>query len=109
MSLNIVISILTVHFISDFLFQSHWMAVNKSHSKTALTSHVVIYSIPFLILFGFNYALMNGLFHYVIDYFTSKGTKKLWENCELHWFFVVVGFDQMLHLILLFLTASVFL
>jgi hypothetical protein len=137
--------LLAGHFVSDFLLQSDWMAINKSKSWYALGLHATVYCwglLPFLLVaapagtwvFKFNWALIFMLVtfvcHFVTDAITSRITSKLWfvdltfagerwrvlsvmpdgsENSTLapayyvdflptrHWFFVVIGFDQLLH------------
>lgn len=101
--LKSIIIILVIHFISDFILQSSWMAQNKSKSNVALFIHASVYMIPFLLI-GFWYALINAVLHGIIDYNTSRLTSKLWSKGEVHWFFVVIGLDQTLHFICLFST-----
>jgi hypothetical protein len=95
--------IMLAHFIGDFVAQTDWQAKNKSKSNKALLSHTSIYTL-FLMPFGFKYALVNGLAHTVIDFFTSRESSKRWANGEVHNFFVVIGFDQYLHFLTLYLT-----
>jgi hypothetical protein len=94
-----------LHFLGDFILQSDKMAQNKSKSIKWLSAHVCVYTIPLLLL-GWKFALINGLAHWVVDFFTSKATTKLWEKKEVHYFFVVVGADQALHLTILLLTLQ---
>jgi hypothetical protein len=60
--------------------------------------------IPFLIAFGPMYAIANGVLHFVTDYFTSRQTSRLYSEGKIHEFFVVVGFDQAIHLTCLAVT-----
>lgn len=101
--MRLILAIVWLHFMSDFILQSNEMATKKSKSMIWLTIHVIVYSFPFLLL-GWKYALVNGLAHWVVDFFTSRATSRLWEKKEVHWFFVVIGFDQALHMTILFLT-----
>lgn len=104
MSLELkIIALLCTHFIADFILQSDWMAMNKSKRNAPLLVHVLIYLACFLWM-GAPYALINGAFHFVTDYFTSRVTSTLWAKNKRHWFFVVIGFDQMIHSACLILT-----
>lgn len=95
-----------VHFVADFIFQTDWQAKNKSSSLEALARHVFIYSLCFYICFGFQFFLITFALHFLIDYNTSRISKRLWEAQDSHMFFVVVGFDQLLHLLQLWLTLA---
>ena len=100
---NTVVLLLVLHFIGDFLLQSDWMAKNKSKSLKALALHVSMYMIPFFYV-GYVYALVNALAHMAVDAVTSRLNSHLWEKKEVHWFFVSIGFDQLIHLSTLVLT-----
>lgn len=117
-SLKIIFTILAVHWIGDFAFQTDKMAKGKSKNWNDLLSHTGVYSliwlIPSFIIF-FNeletgliktliFLLVTFTFHTITDYFTSRLNSKLWAENKMHWFFVSVGFDQILHYIQLFLT-----
>ena len=103
--LNTFIVLLAVHFVADFMFQTHWQASNKSKSNYALARHVSTYTLCLAIatipLFGFAIAgpfvVVNGVLHFVTDYFTSRASSKLYAKQEWHNFFVVIGFDQLIH------------
>lgn len=90
-----------IHWFADFLCQWDQMAIQKSKSIGWLFVHCLIYSICFL-YFGWKFALLNGLVHFVIDFFTSRINAKLYLN-HRHWFFTMIGFDQALHLTTLFI------
>ena len=105
--INIIIALVWLHFIADFVFQTDKMAMNKSTSNLWLGLHVLIYTIPFL-LFGWKFALVNGVCHFITDWFTSRATSKLWKAGERHWFFVVIGADQAIHTTTLLLTFNYF-
>jgi len=99
MLINIVV-LFWLHFIADFLLQSSYMALNKSKDIKALAWHCLVYSIPFF-WFGWKFALLAGILHFPVDFITSKITSRLWDKKEVHWFFVVIGFDQAVHMTVL--------
>jgi hypothetical protein len=101
--LLVFLAIVWLHFFGDFILQTDKQAINKSSNSVILTEHVAFYSLPFLV-FGAKFAVVNGVLHFITDYFTSRATKKLWEKNERHWFFVVIGLDQAIHFTCLFST-----
>lgn len=103
MNIQIIILILILHFIADFILQCDRVAVRKSKKWNVLAEHSLIYSLPFLLI-GWQYALLNSLLHFMVDAVTSRIASYLWQKNERHWFFTTIGFDQMIHLIILFST-----
>ena len=103
MDLMIMLSLIWIHFIADFMMQSDRIALNKSKSNLILLQHVVIYGI-FLLPFGLLFALVNTVLHFITDYCTSRATSALWKNNQRHWFFVVIGLDQAIHMTCLFVS-----
>jgi uncharacterized membrane protein YjjP (DUF1212 family) len=92
------------------------MAVNKSKSNYWLTAHVAVYSV-WMIPLGY-YLLgdsirvimfdwINFSLHWIIDFITSRINSKLWAAGQTHYFFVSVGFDQLLHYACLFGTLTI--
>jgi hypothetical protein len=117
---NLIILLFVLHWIGDFVCQTRWMADNKSKNLLALTLHVYVYS--FVIFVGLltvsNYFSIEGflqfmganfMLHWITDIITSQFTKLFWWNKDMHKFFMVVGFDQMIHAICLVTTANCFL
>jgi hypothetical protein len=110
--LTIAFIIILVHWIADFVLQTHWQATNKSTSNRALLSHTGIYSLawilPAIILLGIVDGIIfvgiTFILHTITDYFTSRLNSHLWKKGDIHNFFVSVGFDQILHYGQLFLT-----
>ena len=98
--------IVWLHFIADFVLQTDDMAMNKSTDNWWLLAHSVAYSIPMLLFCGWQFALINGVAHFCVDYCTSRGTKRLWAANETHWFFTLIGFDQAIHLSTLIFTYT---
>ena len=116
---TIPLALMLSHWIADFLCQSDWMAQNKSKSWKALLLHTLTYSTVVSALFtsymaiqGFEITLMlflqfwfiTFISHTATDYVTSRWTSKLWQQKEIHWFFVIIGFDQLMHYLQLLLT-----
>ena len=115
--------IIFIHWIADFVLQTDWQAQNKSKSNFALLSHTSNYSLvwllPMCLVFGkmkegattewiiwstFYFSMITFVVHTITDYFTSRLNSKLWSAGKVHYFFVSVGFDQVLHYGQLFLT-----
>lgn len=132
MILSFILWICGLHWFADFFCQSHQMSVNKSHSFEWLTKHVAVYTMLIWVGFAsyflmfhsphpltgdriFAFVTLNGLLHWITDFFTSKINAKLWvsgmnpvtgKEKSLHWFFVAVGADQFIHYATLFVTAQ---
>jgi len=132
LELVLVLQIVFAHWVSDFVLQSGWMATNKSKNRRALLAHVATYTASMTVLMfimalllsdtviKFNmingiilamtpsaymtWILLNGVLHLITDAVTSRITAKLWMRGDMHNFFVVVGFDQMVHYTCLFVT-----
>lgn len=100
-----LLAIFWLHFLADFILQTDEMALNKSHSVVWLSLHALTYGIPFLLL-GWKYAIINAGLHWLVDFVTSKCTSYLWSTGQRHWFFVVIGLDQAIHMTLLILTLG---
>jgi hypothetical protein len=103
MSLYLISLILGFHFVADFVLQSHWMAIGKSKRwgmNLNMASHIAVYT-AFLLPLGPTWALANGVAHYATDIVSSRGTTALWKRQQIHWFFVVIGADQLVHVLCL--------
>lgn len=114
-----IINILFWHWLADFYFQTNEMATNKSTSNYWLTRHILMYGLilffgaltlvpldNFTIYEAFTWTLVNMMFHWITDYFTSRWTSSLWKQERIHDFFVVIGIDQFLHSVVLILSFS---
>lgn len=99
------------HFFADFVCQNSYMALGKSRSNKPLFLHIAVYTSTFF-FWGVKFALINGLTHLVVDYFTSRFTSKIWalgtygnpNGFRLFW--IGIGFDQALHITILLWTAK---
>jgi len=115
-----IILILGAHYVADFILQPREIADKKSYDALSLGIHVVIYAVSFFVLFclyglilheffvltvtmqhwfqmGVGITVINGLFHFVIDFFSSKVSKYFWRTEQIRNFWLVIGFDQLLH------------
>jgi hypothetical protein len=112
--INLII-IFVIHFIADFIFQSHEMSIKKSKSLLWLSYHVFVYT--FVTIIGWlvfspelitilHILLTTFITHWVTDFFTSKWSSYLYSKNSIHNFFVVIGFDQLIHATTLILTYN---
>lgn len=102
-TLTAVLALLTMHFVADFVFQSDWMATNKSKNIKALLAHTSTYAVCFWFV-GIKFVLITFVLHTLVDAITSQITSRLWAQKKVHLFFVTIGFDQLLHAYQLILT-----
>lgn len=105
MDITLLLLLVWCHFLADFVLQSSDIAQNKSKSNFILLKHVSIYSLAFL-GFGFVFAIINGALHFITDYVSSRLSGRMWKEGRIHAFFVVIGFDQCVHLSSLMITAK---
>lgn len=103
MEVTTVLALVWMHTFADFFLQTDKMAINKSSSNRWMAIHVGVYSLVFVI-FSPLFALVNFILHFMTDYVSSRLTTRLWKSGERHWFFVVIGVDQALHMTALLLT-----
>lgn len=102
--------VLFFHWVGDFICQTRWMADNKSSSITALLAHIFNYTailgVPTLLFnLSTQWLLVNALTHFLIDPITSRFSKRLYGQGNVHGMFCVIGFDQFLHISILLLTT----
>lgn len=132
MTLTVILSIIFIHWVADFIFQAEEWATNKSKSLGSLLMHTMTYSVVIWFLAGgflfskpcdisafgicvdipklFAFAGITFVAHTITDYFTSKIVSRKFANQEYgspipnFGAFTVIGFDQVLHYVQLFLT-----
>jgi hypothetical protein len=99
--------VLLMHWLFDFVCQSDTMAVNKSKNTKWLIAHGAVYSLmaftlwlPLSVAIPF-YTYMLAT-HCCIDAITSRLTTYLYVRQQRHWFFVVIGLDQVIHYLTIF-------
>lgn len=110
--ITVMLALLFTHWVADFIFQTDWMAKNKSSSNFPLFIHCLVYSlffipfalwaIPTAMLFWFISSTL--LLHMYVDFITSKITSKLAAKGKYgsktvpnFGMFSIIGLDQMLH------------
>lgn len=101
--------ILVNHFFADFIFQNDKMALQKSKSIYWLSIHVLVYTLCMgataiglyaltkQVSLSVLFLVVNGALHWITDYFTSRLNSRLAQLPTKHWFFVGIGFDQLVH------------
>ena len=123
-----ILVLIISHWIADFLTQTRWQADNKSSNNLALASHVGTYTVTLFIIFslscivlwhsvatnqiedlGFDSNILwffpiTFVLHFITDYITSRVTSYFYRTKQIKNFFSVIGFDQILHYVQLFLT-----
>lgn len=109
-----IITILVLHFIFDFFFQTDKMAQGKSKNFYDLSTHVGVVSIGILLMGVLNcnyfehaglmvaFIVINSLAHFFTDYFSSRASSRLYNDNEFHDFFGTIGLDQLVHYVTLF-------
>lgn len=111
-------NVLFTHFLADFVYQSREIATTKSSNNISLLKHVGTYTYVFIVqsvlditLFSalrdnwktasidrhIAFIAINVVLHFVTDYFTSRASTKAYQAGDLHRFWCIIGFDQMLH------------
>lgn len=113
--LDLYLAFLATHWVGDFVLQTNWLAANKCKSNAALSQHVLIYTCCLaatsVIVRGPTPAWMaftigNAVLHFATDYFTSRWSSRLYARKDWRKFFVLIGFDQLIHQITLGVTMS---
>ncbi|HNT70584.1 MAG TPA: DUF3307 domain-containing protein [Bacteroidales bacterium] len=125
MTLTEIFTIIIIHWFADFLMQDKKWAIGKSKNWNDLLSHTIIYSfIWFLFSISsnilsllvldwmnlINFTLITFIAHTATDYVTSRIVSKKFAKGEYGTSipntgaFTIIGIDQVLHYIQLFLT-----
>jgi hypothetical protein len=111
-------TVLFTHFLADFVYQSREIATTKSSNNISLLKHVGIYASVFALTSTLDitvfsvlwdnwktasidrhiaFIIINVVLHFVTDYFTSRASTQAYKAGDLHRFWCIIGFDQMLH------------
>jgi len=99
-----------MHAVGDFFFQGKKMSKLKALKLPYLLEHTGIYTLLFLVLspliLGLTiiqaliFSLINGVLHFIIDYYTGKLKVKYYGVDESK-YITTIGLDHTIHLILL--------
>jgi len=116
--MSILLFYLLLHWYADFVVQTRKQQINKSSNNLQLLAHTSSYGLILTICtyilywtnsFGSQYwytpllfGIIQFITHTVVDWITSRINKKLWEDGYVHEFFVMIGFDQLIHYVILF-------
>jgi len=111
-----ILALVWTHFIADFILQTDRVALNKSRNTGILFEHVAIYSLAFIpvcavwlsLYQGVQFCVLTAMLHFITDFFSSRACSALWKKNERHWFFVVIGLDQAIHMTCLILTWELY-
>lgn len=95
------VALLAVHWLADFVLQTHWQASNKSKNNVALAYHTLVYTgcinLAALAMFdkvdALMFALVNGVLHFFTDWCTSRVTSRLFMD-QFNQFDIVTGVDR---------------
>lgn len=119
-----IFAIIIMHWFADFVMQDEKWALGKSKNWNDLLKHTITYTmcwIPFLYIVKWHYNIegINPLglflpitlcFHTATDYFTSRIVSKKFNNKQYgspipnFGGFTIIGIDQVLHYLQLFIT-----
>lgn len=95
-----IVAVLFLHFIFDFVLQTDEVAINKSKNNKILFIHSMMYS-SIWFMFSIHLGVLMFYSHFAIDFYTSRLTSYLWQKNDRHNFFVMIGFDQFIHVAIL--------
>jgi hypothetical protein len=61
-----------------------------------------------ILLMWLIFVVINGVLHFITDFYTSRLTSYFWSIGDRHNFFVVVGLDQLIHCFCIIITFFLF-
>lgn len=117
LTLTEIFAIIVIHWIADFIFQDEKWALGKSKNWADLFKHTSTYMWFWFLMWYFLPYHLTLLFmvitfvaHTATDYVTSRIVSKMFKENKLGspipnlGAFTMIGFDQILHYVQLFLT-----
>jgi hypothetical protein len=106
-----ILAILSTHYLADFVCQSRRLATRKSFDNRALWTHAAQYALwftPVALMLphacGVVFLAVTALAHGLTDYVTSRQATAAWLDEDMYRFWVIIGFDQWVHVLTLLLT-----
>lgn len=93
-TLQTIIILVLCHLIGDYVFQSNFIASTKGENVYHLFVHCALYTLPFLIVFGFTWhAFIIFTTHMIIDPLKAKYHKLSYlEDQVLHYAICLIYF-----------------
>lgn len=79
-----------MHCFGDYVLQIDFIAKTKRDNLYHLFVHVVLYCIPFLILFDIYQIILLFIFHIITDYLKCKGNISYITDQSLHYFQIFI-------------------
>lgn len=121
MKIEIIFVVLLLHWIADFIFQDEKWSINKSYWIEPLLKHTITYSLimglgmmlffPTFLSFIY-FTIITFISHTFVDYFTSIVVKDKFNKKEFgssipnFGAFTIIGYDQLLHYVMLFYSLT---
>ena len=121
MKIEIIFVVLFLHWIADFIFQDEKWSINKSYWIEPLLKHTITYSLimglgmmlffPTFLSFIY-FTIITFISHTFVDYFTSIVVKDKFNKKEFgssipnFGAFTIIGYDQLLHYVMLFYSLT---
>lgn len=115
MTERVLLIILLIHYLADFGLQTHEQSKEKYKGGEMLFYHVGVYSliwffgylfIEWNLLNAITFTTITFVTHWVTDLITSNLGRSFWKKEDFHNGFVIIGFDQILHYIQLYITIK---
>lgn len=111
---NHLFYLLLLHFVADFICQSNMSITHRGKDFGWLLVHIVGYVLTFfagmmlgVLFLGFSAIMVFKLtltiltVHSFVDFCLGKITSHFWEMKQHRWAFVIMGAEQIFHIILL--------
>lgn len=108
-----LIILLLIHIVGDYFLQGNKVNELKATKLSYMWEHIGIYTVLFIVLSplllgltlaqGVAFSLINGAFHFVVDYYAARYKMKFNELDDPR-YVVTIGLNQFANVIFLYLT-----